>query len=93
MAKKNENLQPVKVWDLPTRIFHWTLVTLMIMQWLTAENSSTMDYHVWGGYTVLILVLFRLIWGVAVSYTHLDVYKRHAHLQRKIQLGETEGFR
>ncbi|CDH46528.1 MAG: cytochrome b/b6 domain-containing protein [Candidatus Competibacteraceae bacterium] len=69
MAKKNENLQPVKVWDLPTRIFHWTLVTLMIMQWLTAENSSTMDYHVWGGYTVLILVLFRLIWGVVGSET------------------------
>ncbi|MBK9952964.1 MAG: cytochrome b/b6 domain-containing protein [Candidatus Competibacteraceae bacterium] len=41
----------------------------MIVQWWTAENSGTMDYHVWGGYAVLTLVLFRLIWGVAGSET------------------------
>lgn len=69
MAEKNETLHPVKVWDLPTRIFHWTLVALMIAQWLTAENSNTMDYHIWGGYAVLTLVLFRLIWGVVGSET------------------------
>lgn len=63
MSDKSETLQTVKVWDLPTRLFHWTLVALMIAQWLTAEESSTMDYHVWGGYAVLALVLFRLIWG------------------------------
>jgi cytochrome b len=69
MAEKNENLQPVKVWDLPTRLFHWMLVTLMIAQWLTAQSSSAMDYHLWGGYAVLTLVLFRLIWGVVGSET------------------------
>ncbi|HRD49908.1 MAG: cytochrome b/b6 domain-containing protein [Candidatus Competibacter sp.] len=69
MTENNETLHPVKVWDLPTRIFHWTLVALMIAQWLTAENSSTMDYHIWGGYAVLTLVLFRLIWGVVGSET------------------------
>ena len=62
-------LQTVKVWDLPTRLFHWTLVALMIAQWLTAENSDTMDYHIWGGYAVLTLVLFRLIWGFVGSDT------------------------
>jgi cytochrome b len=69
MSDKSETLQTVKVWDLPTRLFHWTLVALMIAQWLTAEESSTMDYHVWGGYAVLALVLFRLIWGFAGSET------------------------
>ncbi len=69
MAEKNENLQPVKVWDLPTRLFHWTLVALMIAQWLTAQSSGAMDYHLWGGYAVLTLVLFRLIWGVVGSET------------------------
>ena len=69
MAEKNENLQPVKVWDLPTRLFHWTLVALMIAQWLTAQNSGAMNYHLWGGYAVLALVLFRLIWGVMGSET------------------------
>jgi cytochrome b len=50
-------------------LFHWTLVALMIAQWLTAQNSGAMDYHVWGGYAVLALVLFRLIWGVMGSET------------------------
>lgn len=69
MSDKPENLQPVVVWDLPTRLFHWTLVVLMVAQWWTAESSSTMDWHVWGGYAVLALVLFRLIWGFAGSET------------------------
>ena len=69
MSDKPETLQPVKVWDLPTRLFHWTLVALMIAQWLTAEESSTMDWHIWGGYAVLALVLFRLIWGFVGSET------------------------
>lgn len=63
------NLQPVKVWDLPTRLFHWALVALVVAQWLTAENSDTMDYHIWGGYAILALVLFRLIWGFIGSDT------------------------
>jgi len=69
MSDKLENLQTVVVWDLPTRLFHWTLVALMVAQWLTAEESSTMDWHVWGGYAVLALVLFRLIWGFVGSET------------------------
>jgi cytochrome b len=69
MSDKPETLQTVVVWDLPTRLFHWTLVALMIAQWWTAEESSTMDWHVWGGYAVLALVLFRLIWGFVGSET------------------------
>ena len=69
MHKKNEIFYDVKVWDLPTRLFHWSLVALMIVQWLTAEQSSTMDWHVWGGYAVLALVLFRLMWGLVGSDT------------------------
>ncbi len=69
MTEKPKTPQIVKVWDLPTRLFHWTLAGLMIAQWWTAETSGTMDYHVWGGYTVLALVLFRLIWGFVGSET------------------------
>ena len=69
MAERNYMIQAIKVWDLPTRLFHWTLVALMIAQWLTAEASSTMDWHVRGGYAVLGLVLFRLIWGFMGSDT------------------------
>ena len=69
MPKSNPLPQTVPVWDLPTRLFHWTLVALMIAQWLTTESDSALQYHVWGGYTVLTLVLFRLMWGFAGSDT------------------------
>ncbi|MCP5159122.1 MAG: cytochrome b/b6 domain-containing protein [Gammaproteobacteria bacterium] len=69
MAEQPKTLHAVTVWDLPTRLFHWILVALMLVQWWTAEQSSSMDYHIWGGYTVLTLVLFRLIWGFVGSDT------------------------
>ena len=69
MSEKNHSFQNINVWDLPTRLFHWTLVALMIAQWLTAESSGAMDWHARGGYAVLALVLFRLIWGFAGSDT------------------------
>lgn len=69
MSDQPHALQTVTVWDLPTRLFHWTLVALMIFQWLTAEFGSAMDWHVWGGYAILALVLFRLIWGFVGSDT------------------------
>jgi cytochrome b len=54
----------VEVWDLPVRIFHWALVLLLISQVVTASiGGNAMDYHKLGGYAVLTLVLFRLLWG------------------------------
>ena len=69
MSESIPILKTVNVWDLPTRLFHWTLVVLMIIQWWSAENSDTMDWHLRGGYVVLTLVLFRLIWGFMGSDT------------------------
>ena len=54
----------VRIWDLPTRIFHWTLVACVIGLVLSAEFDF-MDWHFRLGYTVLALLLFRLVWGVA----------------------------
>ena len=54
--------QVVKVWDLPTRLFHWLLVALLVVLYLTAEFGK-MDVHMKAGYAVLTLVLFRLAWG------------------------------
>lgn len=52
-----------RVWDLPTRIFHWTLAVLLAFSWWSAENRE-MEWHVWSGIVILGLVAFRLIWGV-----------------------------
>ena len=58
----------VDVWDLPVRVFHWALVILLISQVVTASiGGNAMEYHVLGGYTVLTLVVFRIVWGLAGS--------------------------
>jgi len=52
----------VRVWDLPTRIFHWVLGIAVIAQ-LATGLSGLMEWHFRNGYLLLALLLFRLIWG------------------------------
>jgi cytochrome b len=54
----------VPVWDLPIRIFHWTLALLVVSQVVTASlGGNAMQFHGYGGYAILALVLFRIAWG------------------------------
>ena len=59
---------PMRIWDLPTRVFHWLLVVLVFMSWLTAQNDW-MQLHLWCGYAILALLLFRIVWGFIGSDT------------------------
>ena len=54
-----------RVWDLPTRLFHWILVMLVAVSIYTGQTGGfrEMDYHLLSGYAILALVLFRIIWG------------------------------
>ena len=55
---------PIRVWDLPTRLFHWLLVILVIISFVTAAiGGLAMQYHKLSGYTILTLLLFRVTWG------------------------------
>lgn len=46
------------------RAFHWTLVALIATSWVSAEiGGNAMQLHEWSGFTILTLVLFRLLWG------------------------------
>ena len=56
------------MWDLPTRLFHWLLVALVAISFVTASiGGNAMRYHEWSGFTILALLLFRLVWGVIGS--------------------------
>ena len=55
--------QRILVWDVPTRVFHWLLVTSFVGAYLTAESERNRDIHVMLGYTLLGLIVFRLLWG------------------------------
>lgn len=59
---------PVRVWDVPTRLFHWILVILLGLSWLS-ESQLWMRLHFLCGYGVIALLLFRLAWGFVGSET------------------------
>lgn len=55
----------VRVWDLPTRAFHWVLVLCLLALITTGQiGGEAMVWHFRSGYAMLTLLLFRLIWGV-----------------------------
>ena len=56
------------IWDLPTRLFHWVLVGLIAFSWWTAEEHHD-DLHMYSGYAILTLILFRILWGLFGSST------------------------
>ena len=58
---------PRPLWDLPTRIVHWSLVVLLLVSWLSAGEN--MQIHRWSGYAIVGLLVFRLWWGVAGGST------------------------
>ncbi len=58
----------IKVWDAPTRLFHWAIVVFVFTSWLTA-HEGWLDWHVWSGYSIFALLLFRLMWGIVGSDT------------------------
>ncbi len=64
--------RPILVWDLPTRLFHWLLVALVITSFVTGKIGGLwMQYHMWSGYAILGLLLFRLAWGVVEGWCRL----------------------
>ena len=60
--------QRIAVWDLPTRLFHWLLAGLIGLSWWTAEQGWD-EWHLYSGYAVMSLLLFRLMWGFVGSST------------------------
>lgn len=54
----------IGVWDLPLRLFHWTLVIAIAVAFLSSEEDSALNqWHVLSGWIVAVLIVFRLVWG------------------------------
>lgn len=54
----------VLVWDLPLRVFHWSLVICVTLLLLTGFGAAPLVWHLWLGELTLGLLVFRLVWGV-----------------------------
>jgi cytochrome b len=68
MTEKAGSGSRATIWDLPTRLFHWSLVPLIAAAWWTQEQDDS-ELHARIGYAVLTLLLFRLAWGFVGSDT------------------------
>ncbi len=68
-------LQRVLVWDVPTRVFHWTLALSFAGAYLTADGERYRDIHVALGYLMLGMIAFRLVWGfVGTAYARFGSF-------------------
>lgn len=62
-------MQKLYVWDFPTRLFHWLLVIAISSQYITAELlDNAIQWHFYGGYFILGLLIFRVLWGFWGAY-------------------------
>jgi cytochrome b len=58
-------MSKVRVWDLATRLFHWSLAALVVAAVVTAQiGGNAIEWHFYCGYAILALLLFRILWGV-----------------------------
>lgn len=70
--------QTKRIWDLPTRIFHWSLAAAVAALVITAKTGgAAMDWHYRLGYGVLALLLFRIAWGLFGG--HWSRFRSFAH--------------
>lgn len=80
----------VRIWDLPTRLFHWALAACVMGLVITGNvGGNAMVWHFRLGYAVLTLVLFRLAWGIVGGHwsrwSNLPLHPQHvwAYLQTR----------
>ena len=60
----------IRVWDLPIRLFHWLLVLCILGSFISVNiGGNAIQWHAYFGYSVLTLLIFRIIWGF-VGSTH-----------------------
>lgn len=60
-AQGAQRAATVRVWDLPLRLWHWTLALFVVVAWFTPNTHDGL--HRLAGYTVIGLLVFRLVWG------------------------------
>jgi len=60
----------IRVWDLPIRLFHWSLVLCITGSFVTINlGDEFIQWHAYFGYSILTLLIFRIIWGF-IGSTH-----------------------
>lgn len=82
----------IKLWDLPTRLFHWLLVAGIAAAFIT-ESADEMEWHGRVGLGILGLLVFRLVWGfVGSTYARFTTFVRGPQSIKAYLRGEWHGL-
>lgn len=83
----------LRLWDLPTRLFHWFLAALVVVACITGfKGGNGMDIHGKAGVAIVGLLAFRLVWGfVGSTYARFASFVRGPAAIRAYLLGEWRG--
>ena len=66
-------MKRVYVWTLPTRLFHWLFVSLILGAWISSLEDRWLTLHAAMGSAIAALLLFRIVWGVmGPKYSRFD---------------------
>ena len=57
--------QRILVWDIAVRLFHWSLVSLFVLAYVSGEEWDSV--HAYAGYGIIGLLVFRMLWGLVGS--------------------------
>lgn len=68
MSEASGRQAPLRIWDGWVRLVHWSIVILLPVSYLSAR-AHRMDLHMLSGFTLLTLVIFRILWGLIGSDT------------------------
>ena len=92
-AKPYRPADKARVWDLPTRLFHWALVTCVTAAFITAKiGGNAMVWHGRLGLAILGLLVFRIAWGfVGSTYARFAQFVRGPAAIRAYLKGEWQG--
>ncbi|HEY3433114.1 MAG TPA: cytochrome b/b6 domain-containing protein [Rhodocyclaceae bacterium] len=82
----------IKIWDLPTRLFHWLLVALIAGAFIT-ESIGVMEWHGRVGLAILGLLVFRIVWGfVGSTYARFSTFVKGPQSVKAYLKGEWHGL-
>lgn len=82
----------IKIWDLPTRMFHWLLVALIAGAFVS-ESLDLMEWHGRIGLAILGLLVFRIVWGfVGSTYARFCTFVKGPQSVKAYLKGEWHGL-
>jgi cytochrome b len=62
------DVKRIRIWDLPTRLFHWMLVLCVLASFVSGQlGGNLIEWHGKIGLFIVGLIVFRLVWGLIGS--------------------------